>query len=153
VIDAAGFEDMTADTIRRDIPLEIGLLDQMGKMPRVAIVSDKEFISALVAAVNPLVPMIDMRAFAPTEMDAAHKFASALPSHKPKGKGARLIASPDGKTLGFEIDGYVDDDEMEAITDEINARIARDERFNVLAKIKSFNGCCQTNANQLLQAQ
>ncbi|WP_417807214.1 STAS/SEC14 domain-containing protein [Thioclava sp.] len=140
VIDISGFDDMTVDAIRHDIPLEIGMLDQMGKIPRAAVVSDKAFIGALVKAVNPLIPMIDMRIFGPDEMDAALKFASDLPDRKPKGKGAHVIESSDKNVFAFEIDGYVADDEMHAISAEINARIERGETFNALARIKSFGG-------------
>ncbi len=140
VIDMTGFDDMTADAIRRDIPLELGLLDQMGKIPRAAFVTDKEFVGAAVAALNPLVPMIEMKVFAPGEKQAAIAFAADLPPKKPQAKGARLIESPSPDVLAFEIDGYIDDDEMKAITKEVNSRLERGDKFSALARIKSFRG-------------
>lgn len=140
VIDMTGFDDMTANAIRRDIPLEMGLLDQMGKIPRAAVVTDKEFVSALFEAMNPLVPMIDLRVFGPKDLDAARKFAADLPAKKPKGKGARIIDAPDARVFAFEIDGYIDDDEMDVISKEINTRIERGEKLRLLGRIKSFGG-------------
>lgn len=140
VIDLSGFDDMTAEAIRRDIPMELALLDQMGKLPKAAIITDKEFIGAAVEAVNPLIPMIDMRVFAPDQRQAAIAFASDLPEKKPQGRGARLIASPSPKVVAFEIDGYVDDEEMLVISKELNSRIDRGETFNALGRLVSFRG-------------
>ncbi|MGV8988947.1 MAG: STAS/SEC14 domain-containing protein [Cypionkella sp.] len=140
VIDVTGFDDMTEDAIRRDIPLEMGLLDQMGKIPKVAVITDKEFIRAAVTAANPLVPMIDMRVFAPDQKSEAISFSADLPPKKPKGNGAHLIDTAIPGVLAFEVDGYIDDDEIGAITAAVEARIARGDSFNALARIKSFRG-------------
>lgn len=140
VIDMTGFDDMTGDAIRRDIPLELGLLDKLGKVPKLAIISDKEFVGALAGAVNPLVPMVEVKVFSPVDREKAFAFASELPSKKPTGKGARLIDSPSADVVAFEIDGYIDDDEMEAISTEINTRINRGTTFSALARFKSFGG-------------
>lgn len=140
VIDATGFDDMTGDAIARDIPLELGLLDQMGKIPKVAILSGKEFIGATVRAVNPLVPMIDMKAFGPEEMEAAKAFASELPPKKPKGKGIYMLDSSTPEVMAMELDGYMDDDEMEAISKEVLSRLDSGREFRALIKVKSFRG-------------
>lgn len=140
VVDATGFDDMTGDAIRKDIPLELGLLDQMGKIPRIAVISDKEFIGALVRAVNPLVPMIDMRAFAPGDTQAAQAFASDLPPKKPKGKGIYIMDSSTPDVLAMELDGYMDDDEMEIISKEVLRRLDSGTDLKALIKIKSFRG-------------
>ncbi|MFX0543982.1 STAS/SEC14 domain-containing protein [Roseovarius sp. S1116L3] len=140
VIDATGFDDMTGDAIARDIPLELGLLDQMGKIPKVAVVSDKEFIGALVQAVNPLVPMIDMQSFGPGDTQAAQDFASDLPPKKPKGKGIYLMEESSPEVMAIELDGYMDDDEMEAISKEVLERLESSTDFRALIKITSFRG-------------
>lgn len=140
VIDATGFDDMTGDAIARDIPLELGLLDQMGKIPKVAVLSDKEFIGATVRAVNPLVPMIDMKAFGPAEMDAAKAFASDLPPKKPKGKGIYMLDSSTPEVMAMELDGYMTDDEMENISKEVLSRLESGGEFSALIKVTSFRG-------------
>ncbi|WP_342071161.1 STAS/SEC14 domain-containing protein [Yoonia algicola] len=140
IINATGFDDMTGDAIARDIPLELGLLDQMGKIPKVAVLSDKEFIGATIRAVNPLVPMIDMKAFGPAEMDAAKAFASDLPPKTPKGKGITMLDSSTPEVMAMELDGYMTDDEMEAISKEVLSRLESGGEFSALIKVKSFRG-------------
>lgn len=140
VIDMTGFNDMSAEAIRRDIPYELGLLDQLRKMPRAAVLTDKQFVGVLFSAINPLIPVTDIRVFGPDEMQAARRFAGTFPRQTATGRGARLIDSPDPGVLAFEIDGYIDDDQMEPITAAVNARIERGESFSALARIKAFGG-------------
>lgn len=142
VIDMTGFDDITGDAIARDIPLELGMLDKMGKFPKIAILSDKEFVAATVSAVNPLVPMIDMRVFGAGEEQAARDFAADLPPAKPagKGKGLYLLEDSSDQVLAFAVDGYMDDDEMEVISKEVLRRIETGGEFRALARIKSFGG-------------
>ena len=140
VIDATGFDDMTGKAIARDIPLELGLLDQMGKIPKIAFVSDKEFIGTLVRATNPLIPMIDMQTFGPGDMQAAQDFASDLPPKKPKGKGISIMDRSSPEVMAIELDGYMDDDEMEAISHEVLERLESSTDFRLLFKITSFRG-------------
>lgn len=140
VIDMTGFDDMTGEAIARDIPLELGLLDEMGKFPKAAIVSDKEFMAALVQAVNPLLPMIDMQVFGPADMAAARAFAADLPERQPRGKGIRRIDASDAAVMAYEIDGYMEDDDLEAIAKDVIARVERGDALRVLIRIVSFRG-------------
>lgn len=140
VIDMTGFDDMTGDAIARDIPLELGLLDEMGKFPKAALVSDKEFVGAAAQALNPLVPMIDIRVFTPGDMQAAMDFASDLPPKKPQGKGIYITDQSSPEVLAMELDGYMDDDEIEAISKEVLSRIESGDEFRALIKVKSFGG-------------
>ncbi|QIE44059.1 STAS/SEC14 domain-containing protein [Pseudohalocynthiibacter aestuariivivens] len=140
VIDVTGFDDMTGDAIARDIPLELGLVDQMGKFPKAAVVSDKEFIAAAAHALNPLVPVIDIRVFRANDIQAAKEFATDLPPKKPKGKGIYMMDKSTPEVMAFEIDGYMDDDEMETVSKDVLARLESDKEFSALVKIKSFGG-------------
>ncbi len=140
VIDATGFDDMTGDAIARDISLEFGLMDRMGKLPKAAVVSDKEFIAAAVRAMNPLLPMIEMRSFKSDEMQAARKFAADLPPKKRQGKGIRMMDQSSPEVMGFEIEGYIEADALLAISNDVLRHLEKDEEFRALVKIKSFRG-------------
>lgn len=108
----------------------------------IAILTDKEFIKAGVQALNPLVPVIDMRVFGADEEHTARAFASDLPLRKPaqKGKGLYIMEESDDQVLGFVLDGYMDDDEMEVISHEVLRRIEQGGEFRALARIVSFRG-------------
>jgi hypothetical protein len=86
VIDLIGLSDMTPAAIREDIRFEVGLLGDLKRFAKVAIVSDKQFMQALVRYFAPLVPFMDMKIFAPDARADAAAFAAAIHDQENTGK-------------------------------------------------------------------
>ncbi len=78
VVDMSQCTDMTADAIVEDLKAELSLIDQWHRFPRVALVSDKQFLKALTRFFDPLVPSVDFANFASDDYDKAVQYASQV---------------------------------------------------------------------------
>jgi SpoIIAA-like len=77
-VDMTGFEDMTAEAAAKDLRYSFGKIGEWHRFPREAVVTDKQWIRTLIQAVDPLVPQVEARSFAPSERDAAVAWASDI---------------------------------------------------------------------------
>ena len=78
VIRPDALSDMTADAIVEDATYEMSLLPRLARFRRIAIVTEKQAWTALARMVDPYLPMIEIRAFAPSDIEAARAFACDL---------------------------------------------------------------------------
>ena len=76
--DATGFDDMTADAIRKDLSYSLSKLSEWHRFSRNALVTDKQWMKALAAGVAPFMPGIEIKTFEPEERDAAITWVSQL---------------------------------------------------------------------------
>ena len=63
VADLSRWHDITGDAIEEDMGLELKLLGKLGRIGRIAFVSDKEWVQAMVNAVGPWMPGTTLRTF------------------------------------------------------------------------------------------
>lgn len=78
-VDMTGLSEVTGEAVLEDLKFEMRLLGKLNRFPRVAIVSDKRWIAAVVKVVGPLIPMVKVKAFTPDAYDQAMAFAADLP--------------------------------------------------------------------------
>ena len=78
-VDMLGFEDMTAEALAKDLRYSFGKIREWHRFPREAVVTDKQWIRTLIQVVNPLVPQVEARSFAPAEREAALTWVSDIP--------------------------------------------------------------------------
>lgn len=140
LVDMTGFRDITAGAMLEDMVEEFGLLNDLSKMPRVAMVTGNRTMAGMIRYVNPIIPKMEARAFLPSEVKEAEDWARNLPEPKTRKPGLTLIDSGHPDVLAFELDGYMDDDDMEVIIRPFRDRIERGGRFNALARLKHFAG-------------
>ncbi|WP_224824663.1 STAS/SEC14 domain-containing protein [Cognatishimia sp. MH4019] len=141
IIDLSGFGDMTGRAIIEDLTHEAGALPQLKRFPRIAILTDKQWIRTAERFMDPILPMTKMECFDPADRDAARAFAQDLTEHpKPKGKGLRLIDSEIEGVLAFELDGYMSDAQADAVAAAFRAKIETSTPFDAFARIKRFGG-------------
>jgi hypothetical protein len=77
-VDMTGFDDMTAEAAAKDLRYGFGKFSEWSRFPREAVVTDKQWIKTLVKVVDPLVPQVEVRTFAPAERDQALAWASEV---------------------------------------------------------------------------
>jgi hypothetical protein len=77
--DMVGFKDLTAEAAAKDLRYNLGKLGEWRRFPREAVVTDKQWIRTLAKLVDPLVPHVEVRTFAPAERDEALAWAAAAP--------------------------------------------------------------------------
>ena len=143
VVDMAGLSDMTADAIVEDARRELALLPRLRRIPRVAVISDKEFMAALIRWTDPLVPTTDLRAFRSGEDDKARAWVAQAPqlAEEPRCRdGLREIPTGEPDVLAFEIDGPFDGAALDPIIARIDALVDKGTGFDMLARVKRFEG-------------
>lgn len=80
LVDLVGFEDVTAGAGWKDIRYSLGLMGNLRRFPREAVVSDKQWVRVLAGIADPLIPHVEIRAFGSAERDAAMAWVAELPA-------------------------------------------------------------------------
>ncbi len=140
LVDMTGFSDISAGAMLEDVIEELGLLDDLSKMPRAALVTGNRTLAGLVRYTNPIIPRMEVRAYAPEDREEAEAWARDLPDPKDRRPGLTMIPGGSDDVLAFELDGYIDDDDMEDIIRPFRKRIDQGGKFNALARMKRFAG-------------
>lgn len=140
VVDMTGFGDISAGAMLEDVIEEFGLLDDLSKMPRAALVTGNRTLAGMVRYLNPIIPKMEARAFAPSEIKEAEDWARDLPEPKTRKPGLSVIDTGHPDVLAFELDGYMDDDDMDVVVKPFRDRIDQGGKFNALARMKRFAG-------------
>jgi hypothetical protein len=143
VLRTEGWRDMTGDAMARDARFEFGRLLQWRKVARLAFVTDMQAFDALIHWVDPLVPMIGMRRFPSSDLDAARAFATA-----PSGKGGaaeadgglRIIADGTGGVLAYEIAGPLGREDVAEIEARLASILEGDGRFDLYVRFLHWEG-------------
>jgi len=85
VADLTGFHDVTVRAALKDMRYGFGKIFEWNRFPREAVITDKRWLTSLVALAGPLVPFVELRTFAPGEEAAAFAWvAEAVPAGKPE---------------------------------------------------------------------
>lgn len=142
VIRAEDWTDLTADAMAEDMKFEFGLLPQWAKIAKMAIVTDLQAFSALFRWIDPILPMIEMRAFPSSEAAEAHAFASDLPDRATAGSGPgiKLLADGSNGVVAFEVDGRITEKDVDAVFAPLEGVMESDAKINVLAKFTRWDG-------------
>ncbi|MEL7213832.1 MAG: STAS/SEC14 domain-containing protein [Pseudomonadota bacterium] len=141
LIDLSEFADMTGRAIIEDLTHEAGALPQLHRFPKIAILTDKQWIRTAERLVDPILPMTKMECFDPADRDAARAFAQDLTEPAtPKGKGLHMIDSEIEGVLAFELDGYMSDAQADEVAAAFRAKIEAGAPFDAFARIKRFGG-------------
>jgi len=78
LFDATGFDDMTADALRKDISYSFSKLGEWNRFAKNALITDKQWMKALAKGVAPFLPSIEIKTFDPSERDAAVTWVSEV---------------------------------------------------------------------------
>ncbi|MBV7380425.1 STAS/SEC14 domain-containing protein [Maritimibacter dapengensis] len=74
IVDMTAWTDITDDAIGEDLGLELKLLGKLGRIDRIALVSNKEWVGAMVDFVGPWLPGTKVCRFGADDMDAAQSW-------------------------------------------------------------------------------
>ena len=69
--DVTGFQDVTAEALIKDFKYSFGKFGEWTRFPREAVVTQKQWLRTAIKLLDPVVPFIEMRAFAPEESEQA----------------------------------------------------------------------------------
>ncbi len=134
-------DDITGDALIADAKFEFAMLPQWGKLEKVAVVTDKQAIGALLNWFDPILPMIAFRTFAPNEVADAQAWASDL--SKPSasaGPGLRVVEDGTDGLLVFEIDGEVTKDGADLVFAAFDRAVEAHGKVNLMVRVKDYEG-------------
>lgn len=78
LVDLAGFNDFTFEAGAKDLRYGLRNLWQLKRFPREAVITDKEWVRALVRIASPIIPHVEIRTFQPGEGDKAMSWVSDI---------------------------------------------------------------------------
>lgn len=142
VIRAEDWSDITADALAEDMRFELGMLPKLTKVARVALVTPKQGIAALVRWIDPVVPMVEMRAFGAGDVDAARDWAGAAPAlgKEPAGPGLMLLEDGTDGVLAYRIDGRLTRADVETVFAAFETAAAGDRRIDLMLVARDWDG-------------
>lgn len=77
-VDLTGFHDLTPDAVAKDLRFGFSKIGQWKRFPREAVLTDKQWIKALVKLLDPVIPSIEVQTFDPSQREAALAWAGAF---------------------------------------------------------------------------
>ncbi|WP_113913395.1 STAS/SEC14 domain-containing protein [Roseovarius dicentrarchi] len=142
IVRAEGWKDITADAMAEDAKFEFGMLAQWSKIAKMAIVTDLQAFAAMLKWIDPILPMIDVKAFGSADVAAAKAFVSDLPAKQAAASGSGVTLLSDGKdgVLAYEINGRITPDDVDKLLAPLEARMKGDGKINLLVRIKDYDG-------------
>lgn len=142
IVRAEGLKDLTGDAMAEDAKFEFSMMAQWAKIAKMAVVSDLQAVAALLKWIDPILPMIDMRAFGSSEVAAGERFAADLPAGDgaSQGRGMRLLSDGSDGLVAYEIDGRISAGEVDELLAPLEARMQGDAKFDLLVRIRNYDG-------------
>jgi hypothetical protein len=137
------WSDVTADALREDMRFELRMLPKLGRMARIACVTDKQGIAALVRWADPIVPMVEMRAFGSSRAQAARDWAKAAPALAEghgEGPGLTILEDGTGGVLAYEIDGRISREDVEEVFAAFEKATSGGREIDLMAVVKDWDG-------------
>ena len=144
--DVTGWSDMTADAITADIKSELKLLPKLRRIPRIAVVSDKQWYNALVNWLRPLLFTTAIEIFDSSDADAHAKataFASDISGASVVDEQRPSIASihtDRDDLLAFEYRGHIRSEDLDVILAPMKDRMGRHDQIDLLVRLDHLSG-------------
>jgi hypothetical protein len=78
LVDLTGFHDITVRAGLKDLRYGFGKLGELKRFAKEAVITDRQWVAALVRIAAPIIPSIALRTFPPEEKAAALEWASDI---------------------------------------------------------------------------
>ena len=134
----------TFEGIIKDLIESISQLGKLKHYYRAAVVTDKDWLGALARVEGLVFCSIDVRVFGHAERDKAFAWASEEPKASAATAeaepGIRFIQTTSENVFAYEVDGRIRERDIKNVVREISPYMEREGKFNVLARMKDFNG-------------
>lgn len=141
VDDSFGF---TWEGLAKDISEGLKQLGNLSRYYRAAVVTDKGWLGALARAEGLVFSSIDVRVFPRSERDKAFAWASEVPEPLPKPeeppRSIHFLQTTSENVFAYEVNGKLREKDIKAAVKEFGAYLAKDDKINVLARMKNFGG-------------
>jgi hypothetical protein len=143
----AEFDDsveLTFEGLLKDAVEGLGRLGQLSRFYRAAVVTDKKWMAAVARFEGLLLSLMDVRVFGSAEREKALAWASETPAPLPKPEpptpGIHMLQTTSDRVLAYEIDGHVNEKDVEIVVRELNEAFSRHDKVDVLVRMKNYSG-------------
>lgn len=143
----AEIEDATSLTLEgfaKDLVNGLGQFGKLSKYYRAAVVTNSGWIGALARVEGLVFSSIDVKVFEPEERDKAFAWASEVPEPLPKPvtpeRSVHFLQTTSENVFAYEVNGRVREKDIKDAVAQLKPYLERDGKFNVLARLKDFNG-------------
>jgi hypothetical protein len=134
----------TFEALIKDIVEGVGQWGKIRQYYRAALVTDKGWMASLARVEGLVLSSIDVRVFSQDERDKAFAWAAEVPEPMPSPTvpepAIRFIQTTSDNVFAYEVDGRVRERDIKSAVKEIKPFLDRDGKFNVLARMRDFNG-------------
>jgi len=135
---------LTFEGLLRDLIEGVGQWDKLKKYYRAAVVTDKGWLGAITRVEGLVISCIDVRVFEPSERDKAFAWAAETPEPIPAPvmpePSIHFIQTTNENVFAYEVDGRLRERDIKSVVKELDPLMKREGKFNVLARMKNFNG-------------
>ena len=140
-VDMSEMQDMTSKAIAEDLRFEMGMIGKFARFPKMAVVSDKQWVASLMKFFNPLIPAVDAKVFATDAREEAMAFASDLPAPvEPPAPAITMIETGDPKLIAYQIDGSLTKQDAAAVTQVLTEAFEKHGKVDLFVRMKAFSG-------------
>lgn len=135
---------LTFEGVAKDIVEGIRQWGKLMKFYRAAIVTDKGWLSAMARVEGIVLSSIDVRVFGHEERNKAFAWAVEEPGPatapaEPE-SSIHFLQTTSEDVFAYEIDGRLRERDIKSAVKELKPYFERQGKFNVLARMKNFNG-------------
>jgi hypothetical protein len=139
-----GSVTFTLEGLWKDLTNSISNFGLRKKVNRLAVVSGSDIYSFLLRVEGLVFSSIEMRVFRPEQRDEAFAWASKepgpLPKPVPPKRAIHFLQTTSENVFAYEVDGRVTEQDIKDAVTELKSKFSKNEKINVLARIKSFKG-------------
>ena len=141
IVDLTAMTDLTAGALAEDLRAELRLLPKLGRFPKIAVVSGKDWIGHMLRLLNPLLPVNEMKLFEPGQQEEAMAFATELGPRRQRPTGEIVELQTGRETLlAYEIRGHLTVEAMQALAPKLTEAFRRPGKVDLLLKIADYEG-------------
>lgn len=136
VEDFAGFD---LGALARHLPRGAAMLSKLGRFGRIAVVTDQPWIRLWTRTESALLPGIGYELYWPDQRDQALAWVEGR-RDRPHAPTVSLIETDTPGVLGFQLDGTIRADELEAIAARFEKEMQQERPLRILGRIRHLGG-------------
>ena len=135
---------LTFEGLVKDFVAGVRTWGNLHKYYRLALVTDKTWMGAVARAEGIVFSSVDIRVFNHEDRDKAFAWAAEKPEPLPKPEPAEpsihFLQTTSETVFAYEVNGRLHERDIKAAVTELKPFMERDGKFNILARMKDFNG-------------
>lgn len=136
--------NLTLEGLAKDLMNGLSQLGKLSKYYRAAVVTDKGWVGALARVEGLVFSSIDVKVFSMGERDKAFAWAVEKPEPLPKPEEPKpsihLLQTTSENVFAYEVNGRLREKDIKSAVAALKPYLEREGKFNVLARLKDFNG-------------